>query len=234
MAKQRDSKKSVERPVRRTGLSTNDLYDKLKQMAVLYKIKPGEHVNEMELAQEFEVSRTPVREALNRLVAENLLTFQPNRGFYVRELETKEIFDLYELRRSIEMTALDLAISRATEKEFKELGAFWKKVLKQADKIPTTELVLLDEEFHLRLAALSKNAEITRTLQLINARIHFVRWVDLEERKHDVYDEHLELTQALIERDGVKALTILDTHISMRMEEVVKVIQAGVMKLYVR
>ncbi len=58
---------------KRAGLTVNDLYEQLKQMAVLYTIRPGERVNELELAERFNVSRTPLREALNRLVAESLL-----------------------------------------------------------------------------------------------------------------------------------------------------------------
>ncbi|RQR96459.1 GntR family transcriptional regulator, partial [Burkholderia sp. Bp8994] len=117
---------------RRAGLTVNEIYEQLKQMAVLYKIRPGERVNELELAERFDVSRTPIREALNRLVAENLLVFVPNRGFFIRQLEGKDVFDLFELRRSIESTAVMLACERASDNDIKTLRRFWRQVMKSA------------------------------------------------------------------------------------------------------
>jgi DNA-binding GntR family transcriptional regulator len=73
-------------------------------------------------------------------------------------------------------------------------------------------------------------------LRAINARIHFVRWMDLEreERRSTTYREHTELLEALAARDEVRCLTILDAHIGRRVEEIVEVIRAGVVHLYMR
>ena len=173
---------------KRAGVTVNGLYEQLKEMTVLYTIRPGERVNEMELAEKFEVSRTPLREALNRLVAENLLVFVPNRGFFVRELNRQEIFDLFELRRSIESSAVQLAAERAVKGDVAGLLNFWKDAMKsKTAETPEPELVEHDEEFHLRLAALSGNGEMVRALHGINARIRFVRWIDLEQRWHDTF-----------------------------------------------
>jgi DNA-binding GntR family transcriptional regulator len=217
---------------KRAGLTVNDLYEQLKQMAVLYTIRPGERVNELELAERFNVSRTPLREALNRLVAESLLSFVPNRGFFVRRLERQDVFDLYELRRSLESAAVMLAAERADVKEIRALRKFWKDVLKVKVKVPAEELVAKDEEFHMRLVALSGNNEIVRALYGINARIHFVRWVDLEQRGHDAFAEHLDLLDALEARDAARCRALVETHITWRMEEITKVVEAGVVKLF--
>ncbi|WP_321964798.1 GntR family transcriptional regulator [Paraburkholderia sp. J7] len=220
---------------KRTGVTVNDLYDQLKEMAVLYTIRPGERVNELELAEKFEVSRTPLREALNRLVAENLLTFVPNRGFFVRELNRQDIFDLFELRRSIEASAVQLAAVRADVKDIRALRKFWKDVMKnKAELAPATELVRRDEEFHVRLVALSGNNEMVRTLYGINARIHFVRWVDIEQRGHDAFSEHLEILDALESRDATRCRELMEGHVTSRMEEIAKVVDAGVVKLFSR
>ncbi|HEF5870402.1 TPA: GntR family transcriptional regulator [Burkholderia cenocepacia] len=218
----------------RTGLTVNEIYEQLKQMAVLYKIRPGERFNELELAERFNVSRTPIREALNRLVAENLLVFVPNRGFFIRELEGKDVFDLFELRRSIETTAVTLACERASDNDIKALRRFWKQVMKNAARMSSAELVVKDEQFHLELAALSGNAEIGRVLQGINARIHYVRWVDVDQRRNEAFTEHLEILDALAERDAARCATLTDTHIRWRMEEITRVVQASVVKLYAK
>jgi len=180
------------------------------------------------------VSRTPLREALNRLVAENLLSFIPNRGFYVRELDRQDVFDLYELRRSIESAAVLLAVSRASDKDIKSLRKFWKDALKLKNSISTEELVSKDEEFHVRLVALSGNNEMVRSMYSINARIHFVRWIDLEERGHDAFAEHLDMLDAIEARDLARCRELVETHITWRMEEITKVVDAGVVKLYSR
>ena len=221
-------------PRKRAGLTTNDVYEQLKRMAVLYKILPGERVNELELAETFSVSRTPLREALNRLVAENLLTFVPNRGFFVRELNSQDVFDLYELRCILEVSALELAVERADVKDVKALRKFWKDVIRAAPKMPNDVLVTRDEEFHIRLAALSGNNEVLRSLYQLNARIHFVRWVDLEKRREMVFDEHLAILDALERRDLEACRDSTRAHIARRMEEIVEVVEAGVVRLYAR
>ena len=232
----RDNKPAVRETVapKRAGLTVNDLYDELKQMAVLYKIRPGERVNELELAQRFSVSRTPLREALNRLVAESLLHFVPNRGFFVRQLDRQDVFDLYELRRSIESAAVLLAVVRAQDKDVKALRKFWKDALKLKSNVSSEELVGKDEEFHVRLVALSGNNEMIRSMYSINARIHFVRWIDLEQRGHDAFSEHLDILDAIESRDATRCRELVEAHITWRMEEITKVVDAGVVKLYAR
>lgn len=219
---------------KRAGLTVNEIYEQLKQMAVLYKIRPGERVNEMELAERLDVSRTPIREALNRLVAENLMTFVPNRGFFIRELDGKSVFDLFELRRTIESTAVMLACERASDNQIKTLRRSWKQVIKAADRMASDELVARDEMFHLELAAMSGNLEIGRVLEGINARIHYVRWVDVDQRRNEAFTEHLQILDALEERDTSRCMALTDTHIRWRMEEITRVVQASVIKLYAR
>jgi DNA-binding GntR family transcriptional regulator len=219
---------------KRAGLTVNELYEHLKQIAVLYKIRPGERVNELELAERFDVSRTPIREALNRLAAENLLVFVPNRGFFIRKLDGKDVFDLFELRRAIESTAVMLACERAEDRDVKGLRRFWKQVMKGAERMSADDLVVKDEEFHLQLAAMSGNDEIGRVLQGINARIHYVRWVDVEQRRNEAFAEHLQILDALEARDVARCMELTDTHIRWRMEEITRVVHASVVKLYAK
>src|SRR5579885_2668705 len=99
----------------RSSGSVERIYKLVKARAIAFAFRPGERLNEVALAREFNVSRTPLREALNRLVAEEFLTWQPRRGYVVRKLDSKEVFDLYELRAALEVTAAKLACERATD-----------------------------------------------------------------------------------------------------------------------
>src|SRR5215471_6358552 len=97
------------------------VYESLRSMAIAFKFKPGERLTELDIAERFSVSRTPVREALNRLVNEGFLVAD-GRGFAVRDLDPKECFDLYELRLALEFTAVRLAVQRATDEELSFLS----------------------------------------------------------------------------------------------------------------
>src|SRR5690606_8809543 len=83
--------------------SADRVYEQIKSMAITYRFRPGERINEVDLARQLNVSRTPLREALNRLATEGFLTTAPNRGFFGRPLDTKAVFDLYEFRRCLEV-----------------------------------------------------------------------------------------------------------------------------------
>src|ERR1700675_64982 len=100
------------------------VYEQLKVMAVSFEFKPGERLNEGAIAGRLGVRRTPLREALNRLNTEGLLRFFPGRGFFCRELDAQEIFDLYELRKSIEIAAVRPAIKRARDQDIDALLTF--------------------------------------------------------------------------------------------------------------
>ncbi|MCB2140803.1 MAG: GntR family transcriptional regulator, partial [Rhodobacteraceae bacterium] len=89
------------------------LYAAVKARAAAFEIRPGERINEVALARELAASRTPLREALNRLVAERLIDFVPGQGFYCRALDVEGIGQLYELRRALEVLAIRLACERA-------------------------------------------------------------------------------------------------------------------------
>lgn len=208
-------------------------YEQLKAMAVTYQLRPGERLAELDLAKRLKVSRTPIREALNRLVTEGFLTFTPNRGFQCRPLDAKEIFDLYEVRRSLEATAARLAVERASDDELDDLARFLERSRGVPEKTTVMELVRLDEEFHERIAVLSRNAELLRILQNINARIRFCRWIDMENgRRSATQSEHAGVLSALKARDERKCADAMNSHISRRLDQIVDVIREGYARIY--
>lgn len=223
---------SGEKAPKRSGLTTQDVYAAVKELVISYEIRPEERVKEGKLAEKLGVSRTPLREALHRLVAENMLVMIPNRGFYGRKLQRQEVFDLYELRNSLEMAAINLAIHRASDEAIEALKKSWQAVMEVAHTRTALELAIDDENFHVALARLSGNEEMASALESINARIRFFRWIDIEERRQDFYADHVDILQALSNRDAAKCQELVSEHISQRMEDIVAFIQAGVVKLY--
>ena len=210
------------------------VYEKLRAMAVTYALRPGERVNEGDLSRRFGVSRTPLREALNRLNTEGLLRFVPGKGFYCRDLDPKEIFDLYEARRVIEAAAARLAAERAEPAAIEALDAYLVETGAEAGERGRDELVRIDETFHERLTALSGNAELVRVLRNIDARIQFVRWLDLDRRlRPQSHREHRAIVLALRRRDGDACAALVEKHITRRRDQLTETIRRGVAEIYV-
>jgi DNA-binding GntR family transcriptional regulator len=204
------------------------VYDAIKSMTINFQLMPGERLNEVEIAGALGVSRTPLREALNRLNTEGFLSFRAGRGFFCRELAPKEIFDLYEIRKMIEVAGVRLSAERASDDKIDELMAFLRKTGSNPSRFTTDELVDMDEHFHETLAAMSGNAEILRILRNVNARIRFVRWVDMDSGvRKKTQTEHRKVLARVKARDADGAAALLTTHIDRRLDEITAAIRRG-------
>ncbi len=211
--------------------STGRVYERIRVMAMTYQFRPGERINEIALAEQLEVSRTPLREALNRLVSEGFVSVVPGRGFFGRMLDAKEIHNLYEVRASLEETIIRLACERASDEELLELEAFARSRPTQENG-KSLEALRHDEEFHLRIARMTHNAEFVRLLDGINSRIHFVRWIDMRRHKKLDMKSHVRFAQLLRERDVAACLTDSSVVIRRRYHEIVDVIRTGIAEIY--
>lgn len=221
--------------VARSALGAEQIYERIKTMAMTFAIRPGERVNEVELSRLLNVSRTPLREALNRLMMEGFLTRAPNRGFIGRPLDAKQVFDLYELRRVLETSIVAIACERATDDEIAELERFVKTSKDRPEDANASSLLALDEQFHERVAQLTRNSEMLRAVQSINARIHYFRWIDMQNgRRRYTQQEHLKIVKALKERDVTAASSLVAGHISRRLDRIVDVIRMGFAEIYMR
>jgi DNA-binding GntR family transcriptional regulator len=213
--------------------SADRVYDAVKSRAITYGFRPGERINEVDLARQLNVSRTPLREALNRLVTEGFLTTRLNKGFFARTLDPNEVFNLYEFRSAVEQAAVSIACERATKEELQALEKFVLASKDEKDDVLATKLLKLDEDFHERLARATHNDEFLRNIRGINARIHFVRWIDMQRgRRAYTQNEHLQIVRALKKRDANTAARLMRGHISRRLDQIVEVIRTGFAEIY--
>lgn len=207
------------------------VYRRLKAMAVDFRLRPGERLNEGALARELSTSRTPLREALNRLVAEELVTFQPGRGFCCRTLEAEKVFDLYELRAVLETAAVRLACARASDAGLARLDRILEAHVETAGRT-VREVVAGDEAFHIALAELSGNGVLVRQITGINDRIRYIRWIDMQSRVHTTKGEHRQIMAALAARNPERATAAMQGHIGKRMDQVVAAVREGYSSIY--
>ena len=210
----------------------SDVLNRLRDMAIAYELKPGERLSEIELAERLGVSRTPVREALARLVTDGFLA-PASRGFVRRPLDVQETLDLYEARLAIERECLRLALTRATPEQIEEAQNYLAGSRQVRPPTPVRELVALDEAFHLRIAAMAHNAELLRLLENLNQRIRFVRWLAMESvGRESTQEQHQQLLDALAAGQAEEAERCLSQHIGLRREQVVEAIGRGLARIY--
>jgi DNA-binding GntR family transcriptional regulator len=209
------------------------VHEQLKTMAISYEIRPGSRLNEGDIARSLGVSRTPVREALNRLTAAGFLSFTPSQGFFRKPLDPTEIFDLYEMRQAIEVASIRLAAERATAEELTGIEKFL-SVSIISDGRPVEELVRFDESFHEQLVKLSRNREMLTCLLNINDRIRFFRWIDMDMgRRPGTQEEHRQVLTALQARDPERAVELLHGHIARRRDQIIAQVKEGYARIYV-
>ena len=208
------------------------LYMLIKEMAISFEFKPGERINEVELAARLGASRTPLREALNRLVAEEFLTFQQGRGFFCRELKPREMFELCQFRSVLEVASVRLTCEYATEEDVQNLIDYLDETGPEDGGRSSQELVRLDEIFHQKLMALSRNKEMARVLDNVNARIKYFRWVDMDTRRSETQGEHRKIADAIQARDADVAAKLMDGHIAKRLDQITAAIKESYSRIY--
>lgn len=226
----RDAKSSKTRPAD-TGLR---VYEILRQQAIEYGFRPGERVNEVKLATELNVSRTPVRAALNRLVSEGLLTMVPNKGFYRQAIDIDAIRSLFELRGAIETMSVRLFCERATDDDIATLEAQWESFLQVRPELAARQIVERDEEFHEAIAEGSRNTEGLRFLRDINSRIRFLRVVALERDncKTVTSVEHGQILSEIKARNTEQAVALMSRHINLMLGDVTEIAREAVVRIY--
>lgn len=212
---------------------TASVYERIKVMAETYRIKPGARVNEVELARTLGVSRTPVREALNRIAAEGFLLALPNKGYCGRAFEAQQILELYEYRSIVETGVVALVCERASDSELSALAELTDAHRDEPDTdAQALRLLVRDEEFHERLAVLARNEECLRSVRSLNERLRFARWLDLKTRRSLTRNDHPDIVAALLRRDSTGVQSMMRRHISHHLEHLVALTRAGYADIY--
>ncbi|HUA78366.1 MAG TPA: GntR family transcriptional regulator [Acetobacteraceae bacterium] len=227
--------KRMPKGIHRAADSADRAYGAIRQWIIEFKLRPEERINELHLAQRLALSRTPVREALNRLASEGFVVFVPNRGFYCRSLDISDLIGVYEARAILERGAFALACKRASDAGIEAFARFWAGAQRNFRRRDPDEMLSLDEAFHRQLAELSGNQEIVRQLAAIDAKIRFVRRITLEHgpTQARLVEDHGALVAALEARNGVRGERVLAQHIFLSVEEARALLKEVLFRLYV-
>ena len=147
---------------------TDQVLKEIREAIRCGKLKPGERLIEMQLAEEMQISRFPIREALRYLEKEGLVETKPFKGSHVAQFTEKDMEELYSLRSSLEELAVRILIENLDEKKIKELETIIQSMQKASLNGNLDQMISEDLRFHQTICELSghrKLLEIWRTLE---------------------------------------------------------------------
>lgn len=231
MAAMKVKKKVMKEP---STLAVKRAYDYLKGLTVDFTVHPGAQINESEIANQLQMSRVPIREALNRLVVGGFATFEPGKGFFCRKFSETEMKELYEVRLDIELGAVRQACQCENKSDIEAIIEECKRLAECYKEKEQKELTLMDEAFHLRIAALCGNMERVSFLQNIFERIRFVRKINIEDEasRATLIGDHLKLMDAIRNQDETAATELLLLHLGVDSQELKENIRTGMLRIY--
>lgn len=200
------------------------VFEILKHRILNFQLSPGVKISDKEVAESLGISRTPVREALNRLAEQGLVEFRPNRGFAVKVFSKKEVRDHYVLRETLESLAVELATPQLDQRKIKVMKDLLKtyvSLLKSGDLARFNDA---DERFHDLIALYSGNSALYETLKNLHGRIRIIRRYDhlRSSSFQETYEEHSEILTHMVRGDVTKAKKAMSSHILNSMKVVMK------------
>ncbi|MFD1795500.1 GntR family transcriptional regulator [Paracoccus aurantiacus] len=194
------------------ALHGQSVYERLCEEIRAGTLPPGSRLRETEIADRLAVSRTPVREAIRRLEAEGLVDHQPRSGAAVRKLDYAELMELYEMRMVMEGTAARLAARAASPVELEEL-----RVINDEMRAATAEpdrVIALNRQFHKLLFDAARNRFLLRSMATVENTLLILgaSSMSVPERAREAVDEHQDVIDALLNRDGAAAEAAMRRH----------------------
>ena len=190
----------------------------LRQRIFSRELPPGSWIDELKLAEEYGISRTPLREALKVLATEGLVTMKVRRGAYVTEVNEKDLTDVYHLLSLLESDAASAVALLATDAELKELQTLHDSLEKSVKN--RERFFEINEAFHMRLLEIANNrwrdqmvADLRKVMKL-NRHNSLLKSGRIEES----LSEHSAIMQALAGRDAASAMQRMREHFANGLE----------------
>lgn len=192
----------------------DQVYDRLKDELYI-DLLPGAKLTESVTAARLQVSRTPLREALQRLVREGYLEAHLRNGYTVAEVDFKTFNELSHLRALLEIESVRAFVTQGDSRSLTSLEQTW-QVRRDQQVTDATELSCLNAAFHATLSHLGGNSELSRLHEQLMQRIALLQRLDFTraDRIDATYDEHAAILQAMRHHDMENAAELLRSHIA--------------------
>lgn len=197
-----------------------EVADRLRALIVHGELAPGERLNERVLAERFNISRTPLREAIKILSLEGLVTLLPNRGAEVVRLTQSSVEDMFQLMGALEALAGELACVRATDEDIAEIRSLHEQMFEYFQAGDRAAYFSLNQRIHQKIVACAGNAELSATYVNLTQRVHRARYMANFSRTRwsQAMQEHEEILDALSRRDSERLNSILRAHLQHKFD----------------
>lgn len=207
---------SVELPSLKGSRSTlsKDIYARLKAAILTNEYLPGQFLTEAELAEVFETSKSPVRDALKHLQAERLVDAVSKRGYVITTLTSADVRERLHVRQILEIAAAELAVAQLGDPELEKLR---RMVAELGGEIPDSDekgQLLHNRRFHSAIASLSGNAYLAQLIDHVHADLQRALFADiLTSSVQSLKVDHEEIIESLAGRDLARARATAASHV---------------------
>jgi DNA-binding GntR family transcriptional regulator len=212
---------------RRGRFSMDKAYERLRELIIRGHWPPGSRVPEEMLAETLQLSRTPLRNAIQRLEVDGLLARRPNGRLYVTEVSVEQACQLFAIRTVLEDLALREALERLTDEHIAQLRRHIDAMCRSADAPPQNMAAKLGVDFHESLYQAGGNAINLQVLESLRGRIDRYRYLSTEgasERQLASIKEHQMIYEAVAARKAEKARAALRLHLENAKESVLRAV----------
>lgn len=196
------------------------LREAIEEEVATGKLLPGTHLDEIELAQRFGVSRTPIREALSLLAGEGLIEIRPRRGAVVASVSPQRLLEMFEVMAELEAMCARLAARRCAEDDLRQLEEAHLACRAAAAARDPDAYFYANERFHTALYAASRNAFLSEQAQALQRRLRPYRRLQLRVRNRlqRSFDEHQGILDAVREGNEAGAMEATRSHVVVQGE----------------
>lgn len=199
---------------------SHQVYDILKKMIADYRFTPGARINVEQIAKEVGASRTPVWEAVHRLIQEGLLENIPNRGVFMLALTPKMAVELYVVREALEGLAARCAVPKVNEQVLKKMARLIDEQRKMVEQEDLVGYSRLDYEFHSLVYELSGNRTLLEILVAVKNKMRPLA-LHVSPILSRLLEDHTEILAAFQDRDADRAEAAFRNH-NLKMIEQIK------------
>ncbi len=190
-------------------------YEQIWKRVILIGGSEEQRLSDITLAEQLTMSRTPVRQALERLVQEGLVRSDPRRGFWTRTFTAQDIHEIYDLRRALEVLALRLAAPRLSQEDLKSHLEALYAVRAELDTHPVLHFLQVDIRFHMFITRASGNGRLIHSLSMLRSQLCMFQMQDTfyPKRMEIALNDHEQILLALRAGNVDQAADCLARHI---------------------
>lgn len=204
------------------------VYDTLKQMIIDGVIKPGERIIETEYSNKFQISRTPIREAIRMLELEGLVESQTTGGVIVKTLTREEISEIYKIRIALESLIIEEIIKKINNQDIKKLEKVLKNTKKAFEVKDIEKVFSLFTEFNQILYDIASLPKVTGMINNINLYLKRFRKLSIDNpsRKEEAFEDHVQILEAIKNKELSTAISINRMHLEKSMNFILSKLSA--------